>query len=147
MSDYRDSTTGVQGFFYVSRKEIGNFLFLQDWGPGRQLTPHAGNVVWLQIFRYSVANTGTSDVQLPLRTGGMMKTADIASMITNQKNFYAAGRTRDIAFRKQMLGGLKMAIETNQKAILDALYADLKKPAHEAYVSEIYLVKRKSISP
>ncbi len=76
-----------------------------------------------------------------------MKTADIASMITNQKNFYAAGRTRDIAFRKQMLGGLKMAIETNQKAILDALYADLKKPAHEAYVSEIYLVKRKSISP
>lgn len=66
----------------------------------------------------------------------------IPQIIQNQKKFFTAGTTKEIAFRIEQLKKLKHLLVTNEQAILDALHADMHKPAFESYISEIYLVLR-----
>ncbi len=66
----------------------------------------------------------------------------IPEIVQNQKTFFASGVTKDIAFRMTQLKNLKQALITHEKALIDALYADLKKPAFEAYTNEIYFIHK-----
>jgi aldehyde dehydrogenase (NAD+) len=57
------------------------------------------------------------------------------------REFYAKRVTRDVAYRKDALRRLEATIATREKDLLDALNADLRKPAQEAYASEIGVVQ------
>ena len=56
------------------------------------------------------------------------------------RSYVNSGATRSYAFRKQQLLLLRDAILENEKEIYAALYQDLKKPAEEAYATEIGMV-------
>jgi aldehyde dehydrogenase (NAD+) len=67
--------------------------------------------------------------------------ADIASIISRQRQFYYLGHTRDISFRLNQLKILQRAVIEKENQILEALYADLKKSPYEAYLTEAGLVR------
>ena len=62
---------------------------------------------------------------------------DIKATISRQRAFFATGKTKDYDFRVVQLNKLLKLIQANDKLILDAVYADLRKPAIEAYGSEV----------
>ena len=66
--------------------------------------------------------------------------ADLLDIITAQREFFATGKTRDIAFRRQLLINLRNMIRDNEGLILEALRADLGKSYSEAYMTEIGMV-------
>ncbi|TDW99978.1 aldehyde dehydrogenase [Dinghuibacter silviterrae] len=59
--------------------------------------------------------------------------ASLAAM----KAFVDSGQTRPVAFRKQQLSRLKAALHRHEDALLEALHRDLRKPAVEAYATEL----------
>lgn len=64
----------------------------------------------------------------------------VESMISEQKNFYYNGQTKNIEFRKTQLLKLKQTIKKYEKEILHALNLDLHKSEFEAYSNEIGVV-------
>ncbi len=66
-----------------------------------------------------------------------MSRKEIESKIQKIRKFFDTGETKKISFRKKQLRRLKKAIRKNEKAIIEALYRDLKKPAFESYAAEI----------
>ena len=62
---------------------------------------------------------------------------DIASLIARQRAFFQTGSTRPVSFRRRQLRILHDALESHEATLLDALHADLRKPAMEAYTAEI----------
>lgn len=62
---------------------------------------------------------------------------DHAFDIALLKSFFETGSTRSRAFRVQQLQKLGKALEKHESRIYEALYADLRKPRAEAFVSEI----------
>ncbi len=67
---------------------------------------------------------------------------DCAPLIARQRRYFQTGTTRPVAFRLEQLRRLQAAIESREATILAALQADLRKPAIEAYMSEIGFVLR-----
>ncbi len=65
---------------------------------------------------------------------------ELAEIIAAQREFFATGKTRDIAFRRQLLINLKIMIRDNEGLILEALRADLGKSHGEGYITEIGMV-------
>lgn len=63
----------------------------------------------------------------------MLATTPIRDIITAQRQFFATGKTKDIAFRLTQLQNLYQAIRNRENAIYAALKADLNKPDVEAY--------------
>ncbi|OYQ64794.1 aldehyde dehydrogenase family protein [Pseudanabaena sp. SR411] len=64
---------------------------------------------------------------------------DIQVAIANQRTFFATGKTKDYNFRVAQLNKLAQLIKDHEQLILDAVYADLRKPALEAFGSEILI--------
>jgi len=64
-------------------------------------------------------------------------TIDIQATIARQRAFFATGKTKDYDFRVSQLQKLSQLIKENEKLILEAVYRDLRKPAIEAFGSEI----------
>ena len=62
---------------------------------------------------------------------------DVQSSITKQRDFFATGKTKNYDFRLAQLKKLLDLIQGNDQLILDAVHADLRKPAIEAYGSEV----------
>lgn len=60
----------------------------------------------------------------------------IKQVLEEQKAYYNKGTTRDLKARKNILRKLKSEIETREKDICDALYADFKKSEFESLLSE-----------
>jgi len=60
----------------------------------------------------------------------------IDEIIMKQKMFFASGKTLDIKFRVEMLKKLYNAVKNNEKAINDALKADLGKSDFEGFMCE-----------
>lgn len=56
------------------------------------------------------------------------------------REFYISGVTRDVDFRIESLRRLALAIKTNEKAIAEALHADLRKSEGEAFITETGIV-------
>jgi len=69
-----------------------------------------------------------------------MQQVDIADIMTRQREFFAAGKPRQLAFRIQQLKKLKSAVKEMESELLEALRKDLRKPALEAYAGEIGFV-------
>lgn len=68
--------------------------------------------------------------------------ADFEKMVSAQRSYFMTQATKPCAFRMQQLKKLMNWINTNEKAILDALESDLGKCAYEAYLTEIAMVKQ-----
>ncbi len=64
---------------------------------------------------------------------------NIKATIAMQRAFFATGKTKNYDFRVAQLKKLLEIIQANDKLILDAVYADLRKPPIEAYVSEVLI--------
>ena len=62
---------------------------------------------------------------------------DIQDAIAKQRTFFATGQTKDYNFRVAQLNKLSQLIKEHEQLILDAVYADLRKPAIEAFGSEV----------
>lgn len=67
---------------------------------------------------------------------------ELNEIITAQREFFATGKTRDVAFRRQLLINLKIMIRDNEGLILEALRADLGKSHCEGYLTEIGMVEQ-----
>jgi acyl-CoA reductase-like NAD-dependent aldehyde dehydrogenase len=67
----------------------------------------------------------------------MMAQELIGDVVTQQRHFFATGKTKDVSFRIEQLQLLKKLIIDNEAAIFKALQADLNKPEFETYGSEI----------
>ena len=72
----------------------------------------------------------------------------IPALVQQQRTFFGTGRTKPIEFRIAQLQKLKQAIIDHQDAIVEAVKADLGRPALEAYfeigaISEINLALKK----
>jgi len=64
----------------------------------------------------------------------------ISKIVNDQKEYFQTKETYSLVFRKNMLLRLKNEIIKNEKTIIDALYADFKKPAFESVLSETGIV-------
>lgn len=62
---------------------------------------------------------------------------NIQAAIAKQRTFFATGKTKDYNFRVAQLNKLTQLIKDHEQLILDAVYADLRKPAIEAFGSEV----------
>ncbi len=65
---------------------------------------------------------------------------DVASVVTDQKQYFSSGVTREIRNRIEILDRLRAMIQRFEDDILEAVAADLGKPPTEAYTSEIGVV-------
>ncbi|MBF2053518.1 MAG: aldehyde dehydrogenase [Candidatus Sericytochromatia bacterium] len=70
----------------------------------------------------------------PIRPG------HLAERLADQRNYFASGQTRPLAFRLGQLQALQQAIQRYEPRILAALKQDLGKPAFEAYAAEVGFV-------
>ena len=61
----------------------------------------------------------------------------VSNIVSQQRKFFATGKTKDISFRIQNLKVLKKALLENEAAIFKALQIDLNKSVFEAALSEI----------
>jgi acyl-CoA reductase-like NAD-dependent aldehyde dehydrogenase len=66
-----------------------------------------------------------------------MANASIRDIINSQRSFFESGKTKDVTFRIGQLRKLFQVIHENEKILLDAFAADMKKPRLEGYASEI----------
>ncbi|MED3659759.1 aldehyde dehydrogenase [Bacillus velezensis] len=64
----------------------------------------------------------------------------IPSIVSKHKAYFAAGHTRQLESRLNMLQKLKQAINTQEADITAALYQDLHKSEQESYTTEIGIV-------
>lgn len=64
----------------------------------------------------------------------------IQSIVENQRRYYYKNHTKSVSFRIRQLKKLKLAVETNEKMILEALNKDLGKSEAEAFMTEIGIV-------
>jgi aldehyde dehydrogenase (NAD+) len=65
---------------------------------------------------------------------------DFAATLRRQRAFMESGASRSRGFRRAQLGTLRDAIAAHEPLLLEALHADLRKSAYEAYATEIGLV-------
>ena len=75
-------------------------------------------------------------------------TQPFSALLQEQRAYYQTGCTRSLEFRIDSLQRLKQAIIESQRAILDALRADLGRPAYECYfeinvISEINIILKR----
>ncbi|HYF80500.1 MAG TPA: aldehyde dehydrogenase [Symbiobacteriaceae bacterium] len=58
-------------------------------------------------------------------------------LLAEQQAYFDSGITRTYEFRVQQLRALKAAVKENEERILKALHVDLRKPAYEAFITEV----------
>ncbi|MBT2686907.1 aldehyde dehydrogenase [Bacillus sp. ISL-47] len=63
-----------------------------------------------------------------------------ADLIQKQRNFFSNGRTKEVSFRMEALGRLRMIIKEHEQGLMDTLRADLNKSEFDAYLTEIGIV-------
>ncbi len=69
------------------------------------------------------------------------ETLDLRALQQRQLAYFESGATRPIAARRDALRRLAEAIVRHEQQLHDALYADLRKSAHEAYITETAFVR------
>ena len=69
-----------------------------------------------------------------------MEDTALQTLFESQQGFFASGKTRAVAFRREALKKLRSAILMHETELYDALYKDLHKSAFESYASEIGFV-------
>ena len=71
----------------------------------------------------------------------MLAQTATSQIISQQREYFSSGKTKDINFRIAQLKKLKQAIVQNFEVIAQALKADLNKPQFEAYITELIVTK------
>ncbi len=66
----------------------------------------------------------------------------LATLLSDQKNFFASHATKNVGFRISQLKKLKSTIEKYEAEITKALHSDLRKSEQEAYLTEISIVNQ-----
>lgn len=61
-------------------------------------------------------------------------------IIEKQRKFFKSNKTRDIAYRREILVKLKNVLKENEQNFYEAVYKDLKKSEYETYATELSLV-------
>ncbi len=69
-----------------------------------------------------------------------MDDKSLQTLFESQQNYFASGKTRDVAFRREALRKLRSAILMHEKELYEALRRDLNKSSFESYASEIGFV-------
>jgi len=64
----------------------------------------------------------------------------ISQILTTQRDYFATGQTKSIAFRKKCLVRFRESVKSHEQDIIDALSADFKKPPFESVATEISIV-------
>ncbi|MCX8092367.1 MAG: aldehyde dehydrogenase family protein [Verrucomicrobiae bacterium] len=67
---------------------------------------------------------------------------DFSSLLRQQRASFQTGATRSLEFRRAQLRRLQAALERHEASLLEAIHADLRRAAHDAYLSEIGFVLR-----
>jgi aldehyde dehydrogenase (NAD+) len=62
---------------------------------------------------------------------------EVHAIVEEQRKFFATGQTLDVNWRIDKLIRLKMAIQNNEKQLIDALHADLNRSEAEAYFCDV----------
>ncbi|MBB6611720.1 aldehyde dehydrogenase [Pontibacter sp. Tf4] len=65
----------------------------------------------------------------------------IEQLLRTQRTYFADGHTLPIAFRKEQLRRLQQVLKQHEQELFDALYADFRKPALEAFGTEIGFIE------
>lgn len=65
---------------------------------------------------------------------------NIPEILTNQRQYFSTGATRDVAFRLSQLRKLRDALERYEPQLLDSLWQDLHKSPREAFLTEMSIV-------
>ena len=65
---------------------------------------------------------------------------NIEAIVESQRKYFNTGATRPVEYRLDALKKLRSALVANERAILDALKADLNKPDMESYMTEVGMV-------
>ena len=65
----------------------------------------------------------------------------VQHLVQQQRTFFATGKTLDLDFRMAQLHLLQQAIQRNEQALFDAMYADFRKPAFETFATEVGFVE------
>ncbi len=65
---------------------------------------------------------------------------DISALVAAQKSFFATGKTRDLAFRREQLQRLYQVIQDHSGELEEVFRKEMNKGAFEAYSTEIGLV-------
>lgn len=66
----------------------------------------------------------------------------IASIVEAHRSFFNSGTTRDVEYRIRQIRLFERVMKKNEKLLLDAIYADLKKSEYDTFSSELSLVYR-----
>ena len=64
----------------------------------------------------------------------------IEAIVNSQKEFFKTGKTKTIAYRKQLLKQLQSELIKQEDHIVKALYDDFKKPEFESIITETAIV-------
>ncbi len=71
-----------------------------------------------------------------------MTAAKIQSIVKRQQAFFATGRTLNLDWRRDQINVICRMVEDNADRIIAAMKADLGRPAHEAFSSEVAILIR-----
>ncbi len=71
----------------------------------------------------------------------MIESLNLAAILQLQKEYFARQYTKPYKFRAEMLRSLSDVIEKNEERLIEAMQADMGKPALEAAASEIWFVQ------
>jgi aldehyde dehydrogenase (NAD+) len=77
-----------------------------------------------------------TDMTLETRNPG----AEIVERVAKARASFRDGRTRDVSWRRAQLEALKRLLKEEESAIFEALWADLRKPRLEGYLTEVGFV-------
>ena len=72
---------------------------------------------------------------------GNVRVDDIADVITGLRTSFESDRTRPLGWRLRQLDGIAHFIRDQEKALTEALYADVGKPSLESMGAEIAFIR------
>lgn len=62
---------------------------------------------------------------------------EYSEIIKRQRDFFHSNVTKDISFRSEQLNRLRTILQTNEKRLCEAIYADFRKGEFETYATEL----------
>ncbi|PWA52172.1 Aldehyde dehydrogenase, conserved site-containing protein [Artemisia annua] len=84
-----------------------------------------------------------SEIQVKKST--LFDTSSAETLVKDMRGAVASGKTKSYEWRLGQLKSLLKMVESSEKLICDALFSDLGKPQHEAFIHEMLFMIRRTI--